>query len=285
MISIEPSLLQRMKFNTKVRIQRALKEAVMSILDCSIIPFYPAAQAEHVRGFFSRLSPANTDRGLIRLGNRNDGGYLIPDDLAGVRACFSPGVSTMADFELGLSQRGIRCFLADYSVESAPVSNDLISFEKRFLGALDDSVYMTLASWLNRHAEPDDNDLILQMDIEGGEYDVLIGTSIDILRRFRIIVIEFHFLYELFSPAGFKLIDAAFAKLLKSFKIVHIHPNNSTEPLTFRDLVVPPVMEVTFLRSDRISEATPSRVFPHQLDAPCCAWRQDYPVPPCWYRT
>ena len=29
---------------------------------------------------------------LVRLGGNNDGGYLLPNDLEGITACFSPGV-------------------------------------------------------------------------------------------------------------------------------------------------------------------------------------------------
>ena len=47
---------------------------------------------------------------LIRLGSGFDGGYLLPDDLKGIRYCFSPGVSEVADFELDLLDRGIFSF-------------------------------------------------------------------------------------------------------------------------------------------------------------------------------
>lgn len=36
---------------------------------------------------------------LIRMGAKADGGYLIPDDLGGVKACFSPGVGNEVSFE------------------------------------------------------------------------------------------------------------------------------------------------------------------------------------------
>jgi hypothetical protein len=39
------------------------------------------------------LAPQTTDKALIRLGPNKDGGYLVPNDLDGIEACFSPGVS------------------------------------------------------------------------------------------------------------------------------------------------------------------------------------------------
>jgi len=280
---MQPSRMQQFKFNAKVRIQRALKETAVNVFGHSLNSARIAAQENDLRGFFDRLRPIDSDHGLMRIGGGNDGGYLVVDDLGGIGTCFSPGVSTMVDFEVALAERNIRCYLADYSIESCPVRNDLIQFEKRFLGAHDDSVYMTLASWLHRHADPQDGDMILQMDIEGDEYDVLMETPMDILRRFRVIVIEFHFLEGLFNPVGFKLINNVFMKLSKMFNIVHLHPNNFADPVRYRDFVVPPVMEITFHRSDRASSAVRTRAFPHKLDAPCCPWRDDYPVPSCWY--
>jgi len=47
------------------------------------------------------LRPYTTDKELIRLGAEKDGGYLIPNDLAGIEACFSPGVGNEFNFEKG----------------------------------------------------------------------------------------------------------------------------------------------------------------------------------------
>src|SRR4051794_36195573 len=44
------------------------------------------------------LRPWITEHPLIRLGGEHDGGYLLPDDLDGIVACFSPGVSDEASF-------------------------------------------------------------------------------------------------------------------------------------------------------------------------------------------
>ena len=37
------------------------------------------------------LSPCSNGHSLIRVGAARDGGYLVPDDLEGIVACFSPG--------------------------------------------------------------------------------------------------------------------------------------------------------------------------------------------------
>jgi hypothetical protein len=232
--------------------------------------------------FFKKIRPVDSGHQLVRLGGEGDGGYLIPDDLEGIAACFSPGVSDVANFELAFANRGVKSFLADYSVDSAPVKHELIDFEKKFLGSEENDVFMTLDSWIQRKA-PNQKDFVLQMDIEGFEYDVIYDLNSDTLRKFRILVIEFHRLDSIFDKTGFKLINLTFNKLLKDFEIVHIHPNNCRNPVVYKGFEVPPLMEFTFLRKDRvISEKQSSRAFPHPLDRPCVKSLTDYALPICW---
>ena len=53
---------------------------------------------------------------LIRIGGNSDGAYLVPDDLEGVQACFSPGVCNFKKFEDELATRfGIKSYMCDFS--------------------------------------------------------------------------------------------------------------------------------------------------------------------------
>jgi hypothetical protein len=113
--------------------------------------------------FFESVRPKTTNYPLIRIGGNTDGGYLVPDDMEGIDACFSPGVSDVADFENDLAKRGIRCFLADYSVEEPPLKNKLFEFDKKYLGTKNNEIFMTLESWIKLKA-PSAKDAILQMD-------------------------------------------------------------------------------------------------------------------------
>jgi hypothetical protein len=50
-----------------------------------------------------------------------------------------------------------------------------------------------LETWVKSQAEYQlEHDFLLQMDIEGGEYLTLLATPQEVLRRFRIIVLEIH---------------------------------------------------------------------------------------------
>lgn len=243
----------------------------------------PTTPPDTLRGFLHRLHPVNTGHALIRIGAPGDGGYLVPDDLDGIHDCFSPGVSTVADFELDLAKRGIRSFLIDYSVETAPVSHPLIQFERKFLGLTNDDVYLRLDDWTAAMA-PGGSDFILQMDIEGAEYDVLFDVSEQTLQKFRILIIEFHHLDKLMIAGDFKLFDLVFRKLSKYFDVVHNHPNNCALPHRYGSFEIPPIMELTFLRKDRAVQRTSARTFPHPLDHKNIEELDDFALPKCWYQ-
>lgn len=237
---------------------------------------------EDVNRFLSLIKPVKTNHELIRLGGDADGGYLVPNDLEGIKTCFSPGVSSIAYFEEDLIKRNIQCFLADYSVNSSPIQHELIHFEKKYLGNIENEQFMTLENWTNRQA-PNDSNLILQMDIEGYEYDVISATSEETLKNFRVIILECHYFYWLARKSHLPRIENAFKKLLQHFEIVHIHRNNCGNDVNYKGFQFPPEIEFTFLRKDRITHKEPITHFPHELDRKNVPDIPDKPLPKCWY--
>jgi Methyltransferase FkbM domain len=243
-----------------------------------------AACDDQVTAFLSAMRPIATDKPLIRLGPAADGGYLIPDDLDGVRYCFSPGVANSSAFEADLASRGIQSFMADYSVDGPATASPMFHFSKRYLGAITDNVFITLSDWIQQSISHNDGDLILQMDIEGSEYDVIFQTPEEIWKRFRIVVIEFHDLNTVFQPLGLKLLSLCMSKLLSVFDMVHIHPNNGCGLIRRGELEIPRMIEVTLLRKDRVGARQPAALFPHPLDRPNFPNEPVMELPGCWYR-
>lgn len=229
-----------------------------------------------------KLKPQDCGVDLIRIGGSNDGGYLIPDDLEGIEYCFSPGVSTVSDFENQIADRGIQSYLADYSVEKPFIMRPEFVFDKKFLGGYDHDMFFTLATWKNQYLKDYSGDLLLQMDIEGGEYEVILSTPESLLSQFRIIVIEFHEMDRLFDALIFRLLSPCFEKLLRSFEVVHIHPNNYAPVESRGRIQIPPILEFTFLNKRRVKSITPRVNFPHELDADNTGHRH-IALPKCWY--
>jgi hypothetical protein len=228
------------------------------------------------------LRPVDGGYNLVRLGPDGDGGYLVPDDLAGIEYAFSPGVSTESGFEAALAARGQRVFLADYSVDRPAEPHPNFVFEKRYVGGLSDDVYMTLEQWKNTAIGAYDGDLLLQMDIEGAEYETLLACPTSLLAQFRVMVIEFHYLHELLNRRYFELVSRAFAKLLQTHSVVHIHPNNCCGSVKADGLELPRIAEFTLQRNDRLKRHTFCRTFPHPLDRNNTR-KPTLVLPSCWY--
>jgi len=259
-----------------------MKRAVVRILATFGISVSRCVDIQFVRRLIERLHPVTTDKELIRIGGEGDGGYLVPDDLDGVVACFSPGVGAVASFEAALVARGTPCYLADAFVAGPPIPDTLIHFDKKFLGVVNDDTTITLDAWVKTCAPPD-GDLILQMDIEGAEWHVFLNVSDAVLKRFRIIVVELHSLNRLIDKIGFNLMFAVLDRLLRQFHVVHNHPNNVTRPLNARGLTIPRCLEVTFLRRDRAQPKGYAKRFPHPLDRKNVPDRPDLVLPAEWY--
>lgn len=236
-----------------------------------------------LRQLINSLHPVTGGKELIRLGPDGDGGYLVPDDLLGIEGAFSPGVSTESGFEVDLAACGMQVFLADFSVDGPAQTNPKFAFHKKYVGCLSNETFITLAEWKNATMPGHSGDLLLQMDIEGAEFESLLCAPPELLAQFRIMVIEFHSLQELFNKPFFGLASRVFQRLLQTHSVVHIHPNNCCGSVTKAGLEIPRVAEFTFHRNDRLLQRSYCRSFPHPLD------RDNTPnptlaLPPCWCR-
>jgi len=234
------------------------------------------------RSFLESLHPVAPEKPLIRLGG-GDGGYLVPDDLEGIAACFSPGVSTESDFEIDCAGRGMQVFLADASVAGPSRHHENFTFIPKFVGPVASGGRITLDEWVAQSLPDEASELMLQMDIEGDEYTVFPAISERLMQRLRIIVVEFHRLELLGCEPYFKLARTAFDKILCTHACVHIHPNNAEAVKKYRGIPIPPLLEFTFLRRDRLGLNGYRSDFPHPLD------RDNTPSPPvalprAWYR-
>ena len=134
----------------------------------SLANAFPTAMtdSEDIRALLTSLYPLSTDKRLIRLGPKGDGGYLVPDDLAGISACFSPGVGHVSGFEKDCALLGLKVFLADRSVDE-PAEQHLFHFTRKFVGVTSNNDFMTIDEWVAKWTAEPKPDLLLQIDIEG----------------------------------------------------------------------------------------------------------------------
>ncbi len=248
-------------------------------------PFFAGKRTPigEVRSLIKALHPMSTNIPLIRLGPKEDGGYLVPDDLEGVTCCFSPGVYEVSGFEKDCAQRGMDIHMADASVNKPAEDDERFHFRKSYIGSYEHDKFITMEQWVMDAGDKSDDDWILQIDIEGWEYEVLLNMHADLINKFRIIVIEMHSLDQLFESRFFSIANSAFRKLLANHTCVHIHPNNNGHVQTCHGLSIPSLMEFTFIRNDRIEFSNPTSIFPHTLDADNMIGEKSIILPRCWF--
>ena len=138
--------------------------------------------------FLSKIQLKWPESNLVRIGPKDDGGYVLPDDFDGVVANFSPGVGGVVGFEEELASMGIRSFMIDASVEKLPVEN-----------------------------------------------------------------------------------------------VVNIHPNNYNPIIKYKGIKVPPVLEFTFVRKDRISKVPKNAIPNLRLNSKNNKYLPDITLPSTWF--
>jgi len=243
---------------------------------------------KRIEKLIESLHPIRTQFELIRLGRDRDGGYLVPNCLEDIEACFSPGVAQVSEFERDCIDRGMKVFMADYSVDMPnwDLTKDKYSFEKKFIGSTNNEEFMTMDSWFRSSGLSNDAELMLQMDIESGEYDAIINMSDELMSRFKIMVIEFHQLQHLWNRGFFGIMEIVIKKILQTHICVHIHPNNYRGPkdsiYSIMGIDIPRILEMTFIRKDIAMIKGYQPQFPHPLDCDNTK-KGHYPLPENWY--
>jgi hypothetical protein len=222
------------------------------------------------------MVPSESLGEMLRIGGHVDGAYVIPLDLVGISACFSPGTANRKAFEDELSDLySIPSHMMDASSDVEKFKTPLKSgqtFLKKWLSHEESEPdTMSLAAWVERLA-PGRDDLLLQMDIEGAEYKNIGQAEPNLVRRFRIIVIELHGLAQLArNPQAFlEEKGPLFSRLMRDHVVVHAHPNNCCGSTALEEppMSIPNVLELTLLRRDRLEEWQNGALFqsPSPLD-------------------
>jgi len=259
-----------------------VRDSLLRALGAAKLHCVRRIERDRLAALIRSLRPVRGDAPLIRIGPAGAGGYLVPDDLEGIEFACLAGVSTDSGFAADLASRGIGVFFSE-SVGSPAQSGDQIESHTQRLSGFSDAAQMTLDHWKQDTIGDTSGDLLLQMDIEGGEFETLLCVSDSLLRQFRILVIDFHHLHQLWNKPWFLLVEHMFQKLLRTHSVVHIHPNNCCRSFSSADLEIPRIAEFTFYRNDRIGHRAFCGTFPHPLDADNTR-RRTLALPGCWYR-
>lgn len=239
-----------------------------------------------LQSLLNRFYPIQIDLPLIRLGGKNDGGYLLPDDFINIKSCFSPGTGDSTQFEEDLyDSKQIPSHLSDPTVPLPTEMGYIASTQSLFVGPFSTDTTVSFEDWFDKvESREFDCEYIAQIDIEGGEYLSLMTIPTEILKKFRILIVEFHELYNWTNPIQFKIVNSLIERLLCFFDVVHLHPNNNDETIQLHVGDCPRTIEVTFHKKNRHKVVGCNPVLPHLLDSPNNPSKPDIELLSYWSR-
>lgn len=152
----------------------------------------------------------------IRLGKKNDGGYIILD-IDDYDAFISCGIERDISFDEAFIKKyqNIKKILAyDGTIRRLPKKNNRIKFVRRNIGPEETRRTSNLHNILENY-----KNVFLKMDIEGSEFEWINSLSANHLINIKQLVIEIHYP---FSKEKWNI----FSKLNKTHYLCHIHGNN-----------------------------------------------------------
>ena len=233
---------------------------------------------------------------LIRMGNKNDGGYILPEGIIkDSDAMLSFGYGYDCSFELDYINRSNNVVIIyDHTCGYLKLIKNFLKYLKRFIllrkSAKD--VKLQYDKLINHHnfinykmitffkkkvvRQAKENidvgineiiqsknykNIILKCDIEGGEYEIM-NELTKYNKKISCILVEFHQINK--NLENFKDI---INNLLKFYSIVHLHGNNYDSLI--EGLNIPKTLEITFVKKDFLNTVEYVTKFPNNfLDNP-----------------
>jgi len=267
----EPSLYQADTPGSCYRIENIRRGTTLSGVQS--IPFEllsPFEQQREILELLRLLEPHKaSDFRKVRLGNpAGDCGYVLLDDFKNLSRAFSFGVANDDSWDLAIAQRGIPVEQFDPGVEQAPSNHPLIHFHRKAVAAQSAEGAVTLQGLVDQHSRGRNPDLLLNCDIEGGEWNVFDAAPAESFGKFTQIICEFHGLKNLSNPAFFPVARRVFTKLHAHHAVVHVHGNNFAPIVSSHNIPLPEVIEITFANRKRYKLARSRERYPTPLDVP-----------------
>jgi FkbM family methyltransferase len=229
------------------------------------------------RTFLRLLRPHDVPgKNKRRVGGDGDGGYVMLDDFAAVRSAVSLGIGPNVSWDLDMAALGVRIQQFDDSVPGSPRANELFEFHrKRIVADAPRAGEITLPDIMAAEPLRHDNNIVVKMDIEGGEWDVLAGLSSDEMQRIRQLTVEFHHLREFAETTWRARAFAAVKNIAATHVCVHVHGNNFAPFAVVGGVPFPHSFEATFARHADHEFIPSTASFPTELDRPNHRHRAD----------
>lgn len=246
-----------------------------------------SGRVESVKRLLTLFRPCNVrNYGKVRVGGLHDGGYVMLDDMPDEGIVYSFGVSQYSPWDLDMANRGFVVHQYDGTIDAPPDSHPRLIFNQcNITGASNPPPgFKNISQILKDNEHEAASDLILQIDIEGYEWDFFSSITDDQMKQFRQVIVEFHGLHPddsrdqfgLSFPDKLKILE----KINRTHSVLHHHFNNYARLYAHPDL--PPyyhTSEVSYvLKSADYDFSWDDSVYPvNGLDSPCAAHRWSPP--------
>lgn len=221
--------------------RKVIQRTINSLLSKIIFFIHSISNSKNIKTLIKNLQIYEYDGLFERIGDRYDGGYLLPKITKFPKYLISGGIGHTYNFEKVFADKNTKVLMYDFQVDSSNYEYNNINFFKKNLGNGPNAISLNNIFEINNI---DPKVALLKMDIEGAEYDVLDDFDEKYLKNLPYLVIEFHLMNHVVEKN--QKILKTLNKINKHFKIIHIHPCNNRPPFTYFNLKVFPVLEITF---------------------------------------
>ena len=215
------------------------------------------------------LSDVIGESTLKRIGKKNDGGYVMACPMSREKIAYSIGISDDVSWDKAMSKFGYDIYMYDHTIEGLPEDNNRFHWQKKGItGELENKCedLLSLEEMLSINGHNHLSGMILKMDVEGYEWDVFNNADLDTLNRFDQIVVELHGLLEFENK---EKILGALERIASTFFTVHVHANNWGDVDYEGNLVMPTMLEVTFVNKNAWNCRKSEKILPILIDQKC----------------
>lgn len=211
-----------------------------------------------------------------RVGKPYDGGYIVCE-IPGLEysLLLSGGISNDISFEVQFLDRYEDCsgYAYDGTINALPYDAESLAFVRKNIGPVETSEETNLHDRIEGARGP----IFLKMDIEGAELAWIQSLSREHIDAFEQIVIEFHDNFWR-GGEGYRCL----AKFLESHRILHFHPNNSSDLIPIEGVQVPQVFELTLVHKKHLEGKGPlqlnTEAIPTRYDQPNVLYKPDMQI-------
>jgi len=244
-------------FLSRDRSQSQALEADSKALDNRIQSYADKLEPGATREFLKTLRLCAPCQKFERIGEAHDGGYVMCMDGLdhGLIGAYSYGINGFDGWGMAVASR-FHIPLQEYDCfnlqQPAACSGCSVKFHGEcILNQHGQPSYdhKTLTQQLSEsgNAQAAKGSLLLKIDVEAAEWSVFAEEPVDNLKKFREIIVEYHWVGDTHKH---DLYLAAVKKVEKAgFSVAHLHGNNHQGMINYGEYSIPHVLEVTYIQT------------------------------------